>query len=201
MTTTDDTTAGTRPRADVLVGGDWPRIDRLADLPFANLGQAPFEPAALERFVSEVRIATLAYARRDGRPGQVPIWYRYLDGALHLVTPADSAKAKALARAPRACVTIQDERPPYRAVVLDVVAEVVDHVPGDPVEGIEARYLGRIGGGVFRKLQQQAEPGPQVRIVLHPTAARGFDNTRALGPATVAFARLRPHLPLLRRWL
>ena len=95
----------------------------LASLPFRAIGDQPaFEPADIEPFVAAARIAILSYVRLDGRPGQVPIWYVHRDGALFLSTDDGSAKHRALLRDPRVCVTIQDERPPYRAIIFDAVA-------------------------------------------------------------------------------
>lgn len=171
--------------------------------PFRALGGQPgFEPDDLENFVAADRIAVLAYVRKDGRPGQIPVWYTYADGAFHLSTSTGTPKHLALLRDPRVCLTIQDERPPYRAVMFDGVAEVHTHREDGPTQGIERRYFGRIGGAMYERMEAEhwAEQG-RVEITVRPQDVRGFDNTHAIGAATLAFARLRPHLPLLRRWL
>jgi len=175
----------------------------LASLPFRAIGDQPaFEPADIEPFVAAARIAILSYVRLDGRPGQVPIWYVHRDGALFLSTDDGSAKHRALLRDPRVCVTIQDERPPYRAIIFDAVAEIRPKSDGSPTEGIERRYFGRIGGNEYRKLtaEHRAETA-LVEIELRPTELRGFDNTNMVGRPIIAFLRARPRLPLLRRWL
>lgn len=172
-------------------------------LPFRALGSQPaFEPDGLERFVAAARIAVLAYVRSDGRPGQVPIWYVYRDGALHASTVTGSPKHAALRREPRVCVTIQDERPPYRAVVFDALAELRDAAPGSATDGIERRYFGRIGAKAYNDLTEEHYAATGLtEITLRPTEVRGFDNTRTTGRAVTAFLRTRPRLPLLRRWL
>lgn len=164
--------------------------------------QPAWRPQDLERFVAAARIAVMSYVRSDGRPGQAPVWYVERDGSLHLNVATGSPKHRALQRDPRVCITIQDERPPYRAVIFDAVAELDDRPDRALTTGIEERYFGRIGGATYRRLSEEsfADSG-HTEITLHPQDLRGFDNTRDLGALTVAFLRVRPHLPLLRRIL
>jgi PPOX class probable F420-dependent enzyme len=164
--------------------------------------QPAWRPESLRRFVAGARIAVLSYVRADGRPGQAPVWYVERDGLVHLNVATGSPKHRALLRDPRVGVTIQDERSPYRAVVFDAVAELADQPARSETEGIEERYLGRIGGSTYRRMSQEHfEATGFTEITLRPTDVRGFDNTRDLHPLTVAFLRVRPHLPLLRRVL
>lgn len=181
------------------VGG---RAARLSDLPFRGIGGQPaFEPDELEKFVARARIAVLSYVRKDGRPGQAPIWYVYRDGVFHMSTDAGSAKEHALRRDPRVCVTIQDERAPYRAVIFDAIAEVAEQGRSEGTDGIAQRYFGRIGGAKYQQLRDDEGAPPSTGIILRPVDVRGFDNTRMLARPLVWFLRARPHLPFLRRFL
>jgi PPOX class probable F420-dependent enzyme len=197
MTTTDPTTTTpttTAPRT-TSPGDDVWNARAIGDQP-------AWRPDALRRFVADARIALLAYVRADGRPGQAPVWYVERDGVVHLNVATGSPKHRALLREPRVCLTIQDERPPYRAVVFDAVAELADQPERSATDGIEERYLGRIGGDTYRKMSKEHfEATGFTEITLHPTDVRGFDNTRDLNALTVALLRVRPHLPLLRRML
>jgi len=165
-------------------------------------GQPEWAPDSLARFVADARIAVMAYVRADGRPGQAPIWYVERDGVLVANVGTGSPKHRALQKDPRVCITIQDERPPYRAVVFDAVVELVDQPARAATDGIEERYFGRIGGAAYRKMtaEESAATG-FTEITMVPRDVRGFDNTVGLHPATVAFLRVRPHLPGLRRLL
>lgn len=181
------------------------RSSRLDDLPFTALGGQPaFAPGTVERFVREPRIAVLAYVRGDGRPGQAPIWYVYRDGTFSMSTTTGSAKHRALLRDPRVCLTIQDERPPYRAVLADGEVTLAPLVEGaaDPTAGIAERYFGRFAAAEYHRMtaEEYAQKGLTL-ITLRPAALRGFDNTRALNAATLAFVRLRDRLPIPRSWL
>jgi len=174
-------------------------------LPFTALGGQPaFAPGAIEPFVRESRIAVLAYVRADGRPGQAPIWYTYRDGAFYMSTTTGSPKQRALARDPRVCLTIQDERPPYRAILADGTVELAPLPAGapDPTAGMAVRYFGRVAAAEYERMtaEEYARTGLTL-ITLRPAALRGFDNSRALGRATLAFVRLRDRLPIPRSWL
>lgn len=176
---------------------------KLSDLPFhATPPQPPFEPEALERFVSAPRIAVLSYTRKDGASAQFPIWYEYADGCFALLTGKGSAKAKALAREGRASLAIQDDLPPYRAVIVEGTVSIEDA----PVEGglssrLATRYFGRFGGQEYEKmsLEENRKTG-LVQITLTPTRVRGFDNTRLISAPLRLFLWLREVTPLPREW-
>lgn len=188
---------------------DVPQLaSHLRDLPFTAVGGQPaFRPEALERFVGERRVAVLGYLRADGRPHQSPIWYTYRDGLFHMTTVTGSPKHRALLRDSRVSLTMQDERPPYRAVIIEgTVALASLAVPGDPAidptAGMAVRYFGRVGAAEYHRLTTEIYSASGLTLVtLRPTAVRGFDNTHALGKVALAFVRLREHLPVPRRWL
>jgi len=179
-------------------------VSSIAELDFRPVGGQPaFEPAELERFVSETRVAVLAYLRADQRPHQAPIWYTYRDGTFFMTTETSSAKDKALIRDPRVSLTIQDDAPPYRAVIMEGSVELSPLDPAsDPTAGVAIRYFGLLGAREFEKLTAEAfEASGLTRITFRPTVIRGFDNTKALGRFSLAFIRLRERLPVPRRWL
>lgn len=176
---------------------------KLTDLPFQTMGsQPPFEPADLERFVAAPRIAVLSYVKRDGTPAQAPIWYQYRDGRFYMVTATTSPKAKALARAQRACLTIQDEVPPYRAVVVDGAVSLADA----PLEGgvnawLATHYFGRLGGREYARMTAEENRKTGLSLVtFEPVRVRGFDNHRLIGSALRWYMRIRDLLPLPRTW-
>ncbi len=176
---------------------------KLADLPFQAMAPQPgFEPDALERFVAAPRIAILAYTKRDGTPAQAPIWYRYQDGRFLMVTARTSPKAKALARAGRACLTIQDDMPPYRAVIVDGAVTLSEA----PLEGgitswLATHYFGRFGGREYEKMTAEESRHTGLSLVtFEPTRVRGFDNHRLVGRALRLYMRVREVLPLPRSW-
>ena len=176
----------------------------LRDVRFQAMAPSPaFKPDDLEAFVSAPRIATLAYAKRDGMPTQFPIWYRYEDGRFHMVTSATSAKAKALARTGRACLTIKDDMPPYRAVVIDGDVTFSE----TPVEGglnrwLAVHYFGRLAGAQYEKMAiEEYSKSGLTKITIDPTRVRGFDNHQMIPAHLRFYQRMRESLPLLRRFM
>lgn len=177
---------------------------KLTDLPFVAMGPQPaFAPADLERFVAAPRIAVLSYVKRDGTPAQAPIWYRYADGRFYMVTAKTSPKAKALARAQRACLTIQDEIPPYRAVIVDGEVTLSDvAVEGGINSWLAMHYFGRLGGREYEKMTAEESRATGLSLVtFEPLRVRGFDNHRLIGRTLRWYMRVRDALPIPRRWL
>ena len=181
---------------------------RLSDFEFRAIGgQPPFAPAAMETFLAGDHIAVLSYLRADGRPNQAPIWYAYRDGVIWFSVESDSPKVRALRKDPRVCVTIQDERPPYRAVIVEGALEFVEHgAAGAPDAELgwemAEHYFGKLAAKQYEKMMrdERAEHGTTL-LRLVPTEVKGFDNTKMIDKATLAFVRLRHRLPIPRRWL
>ena len=120
-----------------------------------------------ERFLSGRHVAVLVTNGVDGHPVPTPIWYLYREGAFHFRTEEGAVKTKNIRRDSRVSVCVQDERPPYKAVVAYGNAEV--HKKLDWLSEIPHHYLGLIGGiGYERTAQHQIEQGPEVALVLHP---------------------------------
>ncbi len=175
----------------------------LADLPFRALGGQPaFAPDDIEAFVDDRRIAVLAYVRADGRPNQTPIWYTALDGVFHMTTTTGSPKLRALARRPEVTLTIQDEQPPYRAVIVEGRVTLRPLDDDDPTEGMATRYLGRLGAKAYDELTAEVYAASGLTLIsLVPEALKGFDNRHALGRGERAFVAARERLPVPRSWL
>ena len=175
----------------------------VGELPFKAVGNQPaFRAVELEAFVRRARIGVLAYSRQDGRPAQSPIWYQYDAGVFYMSTVTGSPKARALARSPRVCFTIQDEAPPYRAAIFDGDVTLRPMPSPSPTDGMAVRYFGKVAAAAYDKMTADAyEKSGLTLVELRPTAVRGFDNRRAIGPATKLFIWFRELLPVPRRWL
>ena len=131
-----------------------------------------------QAFLSEgTRTGKLATVRKDGRPHVVPIWF-VLDGEdILLTTGGDSVKAKALKRDGRACLCVDDERPPFAFVMVEAQASISE----DPDEmlrwatAIGGRYMGPERAEEFGR--RNAVEG-EILVRLRPT------NVRAMGGLT-----------------
>jgi len=176
----------------------------LGGIPCLPLGaQPPFVASDLEAFVHERRVGILAYVRADGRPNQTPIWHTYREGSFYMTTLTGSPKHCALLREPRISLTIQDERPPYRALIVSGVATLAPlDADTDPTDGVTVRYFGKAAATAYEGLMSPLwEARGLTLVTLAPTELRGFDNTRGLSKVQRAFIRLREALPIPRAWL
>lgn len=63
--------------------------------------------------------------RRDGAPHIVPVWYRYDGDRVHIWTEEARAWVKNLQRDNRVAFSVQEDRPPFGAVVMQGRAEVM----------------------------------------------------------------------------
>lgn len=179
-------------------------IPGISQLPFKALGGQPaFEPDDMKKFLARPRIAVLSYIRADGRPNQAPIWYSYVDDTLRMTIATGSAKHRALLKDARVCITIQDERPPYRAVIVDGTLDMADMAAGDTMGfDMAVRYFGKYAAGEYWKMTaDDRDANGSTVLTLIPTEVKGFDNTRAINRALLAGVRARNTLPIPRHWV
>jgi PPOX class probable F420-dependent enzyme len=140
-----------------------------------------------ERFLDGRHIAVLVTVGADGAPQPAPIWYRHRDGLLYFRTDAASAKIANIRRDSRVSVCIQDERPPYKALIVHGTAELRDDVPGLAAE-IPRHYLGLVGAIGFERSARAAIEGSAENVVIVVRPERYFSSDYA--PETPWFGRL-----------
>ena len=134
-------------------------------------------PAQRDRFLSGRHVAVLVTTDADGRPVPTPIWYMYRDGLLYFRTGEASAKVANVRHDPRVSVCVQEERPPYKAVIVHGTAEIQDD-PDWLADETPRHYLGFIGGIGYKQAAQSAiEMGPAVAIVVTPERYATWDYT------------------------
>ena len=114
------------------------------------------------------RTAKLSINLPSGRPTVTPVWFLYGDdNIVRIETGAASAKARALAVDPRACLVVDLEEAPYAFVKIDATAAIVD----DPeltlrvATEIGRRYMGETLADEYGK--RNGGPG-QVTIEFTP---------------------------------
>jgi PPOX class probable F420-dependent enzyme len=114
-------------------------------------------PATLSQAVREflsyrTRTGKLGYVAADGRPLVAPIWFVVEDDALLFNTGADTAKARALRRDPRAVLTVDLEEPPYAFVQVQGTVTITD-------EPDEVRRIATQCGGRYMGVERAEEFG------------------------------------------
>lgn len=132
--------------------------------------------AQRERFLNGRHVAVLVTIGADGRPIPTPIWYRYRDGLLYFRTASDAVKAENVRRDPRVSVCIQDEQPPYKALIVHGTAELR---PGDErlAAEIPRHYLGLVGAMGYEQAARSAIEGAaeEILIAVRPERYASFD--------------------------
>lgn len=120
------------------------------------------------------RTGKLGTVRKDGRPHVVPVWF-VLDGEdIVFTTGASTVKGRALRRDPRACLCVDDERPPYAFVMVEGHAtlsyDLEEMLPY--ATAIGGRYMGADRAEEFGR--RNAVSG-EMLVRLTPTAAVAED--------------------------
>jgi PPOX class probable F420-dependent enzyme len=148
-----------------------------------------------EKFLAGRHVAVLVTIAADGSPVPTPIWYAYRKGAFYFRTAASAAKTENVRRDPRVSICIQDERPPYKALIVYGRAEIAD---GEEwlATAMPRRYLGYVGGIGYRAAaREQIEAGPEVTLVVRPERTASFDfssDTPAVGRIWLLLKRVLP---------
>ena len=94
---------------------------------------------------SPAMVGVVATSDRDGAPHPVPVWFRYNAGSIRIWTTEKRRWVRNLLNNPQAAFNVQEDAPPYGAVVLKGLAEI--QTGTDPwidaeILAITSRYLG-----------------------------------------------------------
>ncbi|MFT6292620.1 MAG: PPOX class probable F420-dependent enzyme [Ilumatobacter sp.] len=111
-----------------------------------------------ESFLADLHVGILSIARDGKGPLALPIWYRYEGGEVIISMSDTSTKTTLLRRHGRASLTVQQEAPPYKYVMVEGPVTVTPHDPtehGDTL-GMATRYLGEEMGAWYA---EQNPPG------------------------------------------
>jgi hypothetical protein len=93
-----------------------------------------------EAFLADLHVGILSIARDGKGPLALPIWYRYRNGEVIISMDDASTKATLLRRHGRATLTVQNETPPYRYVMVEGPVTLAKDDPD--VSDLATRYLG-----------------------------------------------------------
>jgi hypothetical protein len=119
-------------------------------------------PEEREAFLADVHVGVLAIEEPGRGPLALPVWYVYSDGEVRIDIDGSSLKARLLAAAGRATLTVQNEAPPYQYVSVE--GPVVLDAPRDHLE-MAVRYLGPEVGRWYIDHNPRGESAIVVRLV------------------------------------
>ncbi|MGH2469509.1 MAG: IclR family transcriptional regulator domain-containing protein, partial [Chloroflexota bacterium] len=99
----------------------------------------------LEAYLAQPWVASLACLNEDGYPYTVPVWYEWRAGNVWLVPRPRARWVAYLRQHPRVSMTISEPTPPFRRVLVEGEAEVLEtsSQAATAMEGrLARRYLG-----------------------------------------------------------
>ena len=115
-----------------------------------------------EAFLADVHVGILSIERTGKGPLALPVWYQFEAGEVIISIDGNSAKAKLLRRHGRATLTVQNETPPYRYVMIEgpvtVAHENRDGLP------LAVRYLGEEIGEWYARQNPPTENSAIARL-------------------------------------
>jgi nitroimidazol reductase NimA-like FMN-containing flavoprotein (pyridoxamine 5'-phosphate oxidase superfamily) len=119
--------------------------------------------AEREAFLADLHVGVLSIARDGKGPLALPIWYQYEPGgAVVLSMDGASVKARLLGARGRATLTVQDETPPYKYVMVEGPVAIGSH-DHDSL-GLATRYLGAQMGAWYAEHNPPGEGSVTVRL-------------------------------------
>jgi len=98
--------------------------------------------AARTAFLEQPLTAVLSTLNPDGTIHAVPVWYRYLDGKLRIITGRGSRKHRNAVRSGRATLCIDQREGGMRYVTAEGPVSVVDPITREERLALHTRYVG-----------------------------------------------------------
>lgn len=110
----------------------------------------PLSPDEMREFLSRGMVMHLACLKDDGKPYVTPVWHEWDGEYLWVIPRQKSAWAEYLKNQKFCAVSIDETEPPYRKVLMEGAAELVEspNIGGKWVEiatRMSYRYLGENG--------------------------------------------------------
>ena len=130
-------------------------------------------PADAHALLSQTRICVLATTGPGNSPHAVPMWYRYQDGIITILSSHTSQKCRNVKRTGEAMVVVDTREPPYYAVMVKGNAEIGPGLNREEEYELVLRYLGK--DRVDAYLTQYEERRANVAsITIRPTKVMEF---------------------------
>ena len=129
----------------------------------------------MEEFLREPRLAKLATLKADGSPHLTPLWFEYADGEFFTTVEANTVKRWNLERDPRVAICIENDSPPYQAVMAEGVATLSIEGEKEVLERQAIRFLGEEKG---RAMFESVKHGHGRLVRIKPDKIITFDRRK-----------------------
>ena len=110
---------------------------------------AKMNKSEIEEFLQQPYISHLTVVDESNNPFPVPIWFKYEDGNLWLISNIKSKKIEHIRKNPNVSLSIANSSRPYQYVIFNGIAKISD--PADPNKIIQVctKYDGNTEGKKF----------------------------------------------------
>jgi len=120
---------------------------------------------ALQRFVAEPHVATLATLRKDGSAHLTAVWYQYTQSEIRVSVTTGRLKYKHALRDARVSLAIVGSEAPLQQVIFEGRAEFTQEGGPELFRTLAIRYMGEADGN--RYADYDSQPGREPRLILH----------------------------------
>jgi PPOX class probable F420-dependent enzyme len=96
----------------------------------------------IDAYLAGPHVAHFASIRQDGTPHISPVWYRWEDGKVTVVSGDSAVKTRNVRQNPKVAISVATDEWPYQYVILEGDATVENANLRDTVRSIFSRYEG-----------------------------------------------------------
>ena len=108
----------------------------------SRMGGRNLSDEETESMLKESRIAVICSKNKNGTIHAIPVWFKYIDDEIVILTPSDSRKARNLERDNQVTVLIE-ERGPVRGLMIYGKGEIDRSDPLPTAVNITEKYMSR----------------------------------------------------------
>lgn len=111
--------------------------------------EIPLTDEELHQLLGERRLARLATIDKEGWPQVTPVWFKYRNGVVEVVSEKKSFKVRNMLRNRRVALVVEEDASPNRSVMIKGFADVVEKDVGEAILRQSVKYLGDENGRVY----------------------------------------------------
>ena len=108
----------------------------------SRMGGRNLSDEETESMLKESRIAVICSKNKNGTIHAMPVWFKYIDDEIVILTPSDSRKARNFERDNQVTV-LNEERDPVRGLMIYGKAEIDRSDPLPTAVNITEKYMSR----------------------------------------------------------
>ena len=132
---------------------------------------AKMDQKEIEQFLQQPYIAHLTVVDDSNNPFPVPIWFKYEDGNLWLISNIKSKKIQHIEKNPNVSLSIANSARPYQYVIFNGIAEISDPADSNKIIQVCTKYDGDTEGKKFAQLLMESRHTIIINIKITKTNA------------------------------